>query len=858
MPLIDGKHVCAKRGDVEFALPGAERHYPPDLELEPVHLDIDLSVDLDRQAISGVVTSTVEARRAGPRTLALNAVDLAVEAVEDADGHSLSWSYDGDVLRATWAEPFSSDEARRLAVRYEVERPVTGLFFSGPGQDYPDAPWFAATDHETERARHWLPCVDHPSVRPRLDFRLRAASRFTILANGEEVSETVHEDGTTTVHWRLDHPCPSYLTCFAIGDFVRHDDGELEGRPIAYFTTREFTSEDLARTFGRTPAMLRWLTETLSPEAGFPYPKYFQFAVDGIGGAMENISLVSWDSRFVLDETLATEWRWLVDQVNIHEMAHSFFGDWVVCRDFAHAWLKESWATYIETCWLEAQRGAEEAEYDFYANAHAYFREADERYQRPIVCRVFDHSWNLYDMHLYPGGACRLHMLRKLVGDEPFWEAVRDYIRTFGGGVVETDDFRRVMEAHSGRSLGRFFDQWLHSKGYPKLKVEYEYDSERKEVRLKLTQTQVDEKKEIPAFALRLEIEWIVDGERHRRVVDLETRTDAVVLPAATEPELVLIDRQGQVLMRLDFNPGDGLLRRQLRFEENVIPRIRAGRELAKTGRRRNIAAVAEAYRAEPFWGVRVQLARALGRAQVQAAADALAELVGLEQDPMALASLMAAAGEYRDPKIVEALSARLEGELPYRAKAAALEALGAQRENAPLDRLETESDREGFGGHVQGGALRGLAATREAAALERLIARTAFGRNSHHTRRQAALALGNLGRVLEKRARERAVECLVDLLRDPHQQVRTMAVRGLQKMGAEEASRALRAHRKAISEQERATVDRVLAQLRAGDTPRAQALEKQVESLEDRLRKLEGLVRKLEARLEPEPGTSG
>ena len=34
-------------------------------------------------------------------------------------------------------------------------------------------------------------------------------------------------------------------------------------------------------------------------------------------------------------------------------MAHSYFGDAVVCRDFAHAWLKESWATYIEHAWLE-------------------------------------------------------------------------------------------------------------------------------------------------------------------------------------------------------------------------------------------------------------------------------------------------------------------------------------------------------------------------------------------------------------------------------------------------------------------------------------------------------------------------
>lgn len=131
---------------------------------------------------------------------------------------------------------------------------------------------------------------------------------------------------------------------------------------------------------------------------------------------MENISLVSWDDMFVLDEALAQEWGRLVDQINAHEMAHSYFGDLVVIRDFADAWLKESWATYMEACWIEHAYGAEEYAYEIYECAQRYLHEADERYLRPIVTRRFDSSWQLFDAHLYPGGAVRLHMLRRLLG----------------------------------------------------------------------------------------------------------------------------------------------------------------------------------------------------------------------------------------------------------------------------------------------------------------------------------------------------------------------------------------------------------------------------------------------------------
>ena len=47
------------------------------------------------------------------------------------------------------------------------------------------------------------------------------------------------------------------------------------------------------------------------------------------------------------------------------------------------------------------------------------------------------------------------------------WSAVRDYLETYSGAVVETSDFRRVLERHSGLNLTRFFEQWIHGSGYP-------------------------------------------------------------------------------------------------------------------------------------------------------------------------------------------------------------------------------------------------------------------------------------------------------------------------------------------------------------------------------------------------------
>ena len=77
------------------------------------------------------------------------------------------------------------------------------------------------------------------------------------------------------------------------------------------------------------------------------WDKYYQFAAPGIGGAMENISLVSWDSRLLFDENMHKDLGFC--SRSIYMSWHYLFGDLIVCRDYAHVWLKESWATDLET-----------------------------------------------------------------------------------------------------------------------------------------------------------------------------------------------------------------------------------------------------------------------------------------------------------------------------------------------------------------------------------------------------------------------------------------------------------------------------------------------------------------------------
>jgi len=531
-----------------FTLPGAKDHYAPDLPLEPTHVDLDLRIDVDGHRLVGTAIFTLTARADDARTVRLDAVGFDDVTVAGA----ASWRYDGDAIHVRLADAPERGATARITVRWTVEDPPTGLLFGGPTDHDPSAPRWAATDNETERARHWMPCIDAPSVRPTLTFAVRADADLTALANGAFVGRETHDDGTATTRWQQDQPCPSYLTCVVVGDLVELDQGDVDGIPIRAWCTSNYPVEHLERSFGRTADMLRWLQKRLG--VPWPYAKYHQVALPGVGGAMENISLVTWDDRFVLDETLATEWTRLLDQINVHEMAHGWFGDLVVCRDYAHAWLKESWATYIEQVWFEEEVSLDEAHWEFWQNAHGYFRESDEAYARPICTRTFNHSWQMYDLHLYPGGACRLHALRNELGDEAFWDATQTWLERFGGRTVETDDFRRVLEERSGRSLAKWFDEWIHSPGYPKLKVAFEHDADAGTGTFTIEQTQVDETKGIGRFSFDLDVAWGDADALQTRTVRIEQARHVVVVPMADAPAQVRIDPGVRSLFGLEFD----------------------------------------------------------------------------------------------------------------------------------------------------------------------------------------------------------------------------------------------------------------------------------------------------------------
>ncbi|KAI9216446.1 hypothetical protein BC828DRAFT_304831, partial [Blastocladiella britannica] len=765
-----------------FCEADAVKHYAPNLVLEPVHIDIAADFDFTATTLHATITHTVrsnrtvtaessEALRDAATTLELNGVSF--DNVKVTGDGVVGFEYDGQIIAVKFAGPATTKgDERKIVITYSVQRPVSGLFWNVAERDLATNGTYIITDHETERARYWLATVDAPTVRTTLTFHLTAPEHMSTVANGIEVSsKPAAVAGRKTTTWHLDYPCPAYLLCMAVGDFTVATDRDAvleDGRkiPVKYYATKNYSAEDLLVTFKATPTMIEWISKRFKFD--MPWFKYSQIASPFVGGAMEDISIVTWGSFAVMNARHARDFGFYIDATNIHEMGHSFFGDATVVRYYEHAWLKESWASYIESLWLEDTAGHESARMYRFEELESYAEETED-YMRPIVNRRYDHSWSMFDGHLYPGGSVRLHMLRGLLGDDVFFAACSAYLHQYAKKTVETDDFRKVLEAHSGLNLTRFFDQWFYSKGYPVFKTEYKYDPKKQVASVSFVQTQADAANGVGLFALDVPVEFkTADGTVHRAVASFDGNNVTATAAAFTGAKAVTveIDADGFQVFGIDgtFNPGLEILLKTAAEARDPVNRTRAYRTLLKDADLYTVRRVAPIAVAERLGEVRVEIALALSKLRHAPAIDLLLTLAKNETNDVARTGIYVAAAGIKHPAVYAWAKAALAAptaatDLTYRQLSAVFRAVSASRK--PSDEayftavIRDGSVAVGLGDDykdmVHGYALTALSQYRTESAARTLLAHSSSILGNGGSKAEfplQAMMLGALGRV--------------------------------------------------------------------------------------------------------------
>ena len=703
-----------------FALPGTRPQYGPDRLVNVEEIDLYLVPDIENESLDGVCTMTVRALDEAVPRLTLDAVDLQVSRVElhtvEAARKPLKFRRLEGKLEINFEPPIAAGEVAVYSIAYRVVKPRHGLFFVKPTAARPEKIAHAWTQSQDQYARYWFPCLDYPYEKQRTTTTIVVPKGTFALGNGELV-ERRDEGDTTIFRYRQEIPHSTYLMTMVAGPFVEVEQGRAgrNGVPVSYYVLpgREDHGH---RSFDKTPQMVETFEQRLG--RAYPYARYSQIAVtDFIFGGMENTSATTLTDRTLHDE------RAHLDSPAIalvaHELAHQWCGDLVTCRDWAHAWLNEGFATYFEEVWRKPISAATSCTTS--SSADAYLDEDDRTLPPPHRVQRFENPSTSSTATSTKRAARCCTCSAASSATRRFWRSIGEYVRRNAQERVETIDLIRAIEETTGRNSRRFFDQWVFGAGYPQLEISVAWDAQRKTATLNIDQKQpIDEAN--PAFEFDVDVAFVPGTGDERRIrAHVERAHESIAVALDYEPALVRFDPGSYVLADVRYRLGADLAAAALERDPDIVARIRGARELAADGSQAARRAIAAAFERDEFWGVLAEAAAAAGATRAPWARELLIGALA-HKHPKVVRAAAEALGNFRDAQTAGALIAVAQKHRSYFVRGAALTALGKTRDPRALEILRAATKLETWNSIVESGAVRGLGELGDPAAIDTIL----------------------------------------------------------------------------------------------------------------------------------------
>ncbi len=413
-------------------------------------------------------------------------------------------------------------------IKPELNTKLEGLYKSGS---------MYCTQCEAEGFRRITYFPDRPDIMARFSVRIIAdKTDYPVLLSNGNLVECGESDGNRHwAYWEDPYPKPCYLFALVAGSLSVLEDSyrTTSGHDVALkLYTEPHNSSKTDHAMRSLKQAMHWDEEVFGLE--YDLDCFMIVAVDDFNmGAMENKGLNIFNTACVLARPdTATDADYdRIQSIVGHEYFHNWTGNRVTCRDWFQLSLKEGLTVFRDQEFSADlnSRAVKRIEEVRVLRGHQ-FPEDDSPTAHSVRPDNYIEISNFYTSTVYRKGAEVIRMMHTLIGAEAFRLGMDFYFKRHDGQAVTTDDFVKAMEDASKKDLAQF-RLWYSQAGTPELEISTQFNEDKAELRLEVSQHTPDTPGQSNKQALHIPFSiGLLDEDGNDIAVQLSSEDDA---PAA-------------------------------------------------------------------------------------------------------------------------------------------------------------------------------------------------------------------------------------------------------------------------------------------------------------------------------------
>ncbi|XP_050519995.1 uncharacterized protein LOC126893642 [Daktulosphaira vitifoliae] len=468
---------------VEFRLPTNVLPKSYVLNIEPNFEDFTF-----RGSVNIIVNIKDDVKQIKLNAKDLNITNISVSSINANSVQDIKYQYvprdEQLIISKDHGLDFHANVEHSIMINYTgpLRNDMTGFYKSSYLQDGKKK-WIAVTQFEPTYARRAFPCFDEPAMKAKFKVSIKRKVDQIALSNTPINERTKDEKGMFTDHFEQTPLMSPYLLAMFVGEF----EGRSAGQNINVYTHPDYLNQT-TYIVHKAASLLKAME--IYTGVDYALKKIDLLAIpDFEAGAMENWGLNTYRERLLLvTDKSKTKSKELVTTVVQHELAHQWFGDLVTCEWWDNTWLNEGFATFFEYFATQTVEPNWRLEDTFIHEVHQTALKADQNPMHPMNAFVKspEEIKNMFDVISYQKGGSVLRMIKYIITEKLFREALHKYLLSYKNTTVKPENLwskiEIVLEDNNSIIIKKinfkdFANSWIDQSGYPLITVNKTDDS---------------------------------------------------------------------------------------------------------------------------------------------------------------------------------------------------------------------------------------------------------------------------------------------------------------------------------------------------------------------------------------------